>query len=75
MPYYLLFAVFLVITLLLRYYVIEPQTTTLLSLVGYGLAVYPALLLTYFYILFVSTRGMKYFVARKPGLYRWLNGN
>jgi O-antigen/teichoic acid export membrane protein len=75
MPYYLLFAVFLVITLLLRYYVIEPQTTTLLSLVGYGLAVYPALLLTYFYILFVSTRGMKYFVARKPGLYRRLNGN
>ena len=71
-PYYLSFAVFLALTLLLRHYVVEPQATTLLRLVGYGLLTYPALLLAYFYFLFIGTSGMQYFVARKPRLYRKL---
>ena len=72
MPYYLIFAVFLCITLLVRYYVVEPKSTTLLRMVGYGFLTYPILLLLFFLTLFFITRGMKYFVARKPAIYNLL---
>ena len=72
LPYYLIFAVFLCVTLLLRYYVIEPQVTNLLQLTGYGVLTYPLLLLIYFLTLFYITSGMKYFIARKPALYQKL---
>ena len=68
-PYYLIFTVFTAITLLLRYYLIEPQVTSMPLLLGYGILTYPALLLVYFLTLFALTRGMKYFVARKPVLH------
>ena len=71
-PYYLIFLVFICITLLLRYYVIEPQVTNLLQLTAYGLLTYPLLLLLYFLSLFFITRGMRYFIARKPKLYKVL---
>ena len=70
--YYLLFAVFVGITILLRQYLIEPQVTSLPLLIGYGILTYPLLLLLYFLILFYATRGMKYFVARKPKVYSLL---
>lgn len=73
MPYYLIFTVFTAITLLLRYYLIEPQVTSMPLLLGYGILTYPALLLVYFLTLFALTRGMKYFVARKPALYNKLH--
>lgn len=72
MPYYLIFAVFLCITMLVRYYVVEPKSTTLLRMVGYGFLTYPILLLLFFLTLFFITRGMKYFVARKPAIYNLL---
>jgi hypothetical protein len=72
MPYYLLFAVFTGVTFMLRQYLIEPKVTSLPLLIGYGLLTYPLLLLLYFLILFYTTRGMKYFVARKPALYNKL---
>lgn len=72
MPYYLIFTVFTALTLLLRYYLIEPQVTSMPLLLGYGILTYPALLLVYFLTLFALTRGMKYFVARKPALYNKL---
>jgi O-antigen/teichoic acid export membrane protein len=71
-PYYLLFAVFTGITILLRQYLIEPKVTSLPLLLGYGLFTYPLLLLLYFLVLFYATRGMKYFVARKPQIYTLL---
>ena len=71
-PYYIIFALFLCVTLLLRYFVIEPQAMSLLSLIGVGGATYPLLLLSYFLVLCYATRGMKYFVARKPAIYRLL---
>ena len=71
-PYYIIFACFVVITLLLRYYIIEPQVTTLLHLAVYAIVIYPLLLLFYFLALLVITRGMKYFVARKPTIYNKL---
>ena len=71
-PYYLIFSLFIVITLLIRYQLIEPEATTLLRLTGYGLATYIPLLLLYFMTLFLLTKGMKYFVARKPAFYHKL---
>ena len=71
-PYYMIFAFFVVITLLIRYYIIEPQVITLLHLAGYAIVIYPLLLLIYFLALLVITRGMKYFVARKPTIYNKL---
>jgi O-antigen/teichoic acid export membrane protein len=70
--YYLLFTVFVGITFLLRQYIIEPKVTSLASLIGYGFLTYPLLLLLYFVALFYSTHGMKYFVARKPSVYKLL---
>ncbi len=69
LPYYAIFSLFLAVTLFVRYAVVEPQATTLLRLVGYGLLTYPLLLLAYFLVLFTATRGMKYFIARKPAVY------
>lgn len=70
--YYVIFAFFLGICLLLRYYIIEPKVTSLPLLLGYGILTYPVLLLLYFYTLFMATRGMKYFIARRPSIYNKL---
>jgi O-antigen/teichoic acid export membrane protein len=74
-PYYMIFLLFVAITLLLRYYLIEPSVSTPPLLIGYGLLTYPCLLFLYFLTLFTITRGMKYFVARKPALYHKLTFN
>ena len=73
--YYLNFTILLSITLLLRFYIFESKATDLISLLCYGLITFPILLLLYFLLLFATTRGMKYFVARQPHLYRILNPN
>lgn len=72
-PYYFIFALFLVICLLVRYYIIEPRVSSIPLLFLYGLFTYPILIILFFYVLFVSTRGMKYFVARKPQIYNKIN--
>lgn len=72
LPYYLIFALFLGITILLRYCIIEPEVKTLSLLLGYCGLIYPTLLLLYFYTLFITTRGMKYFIARKPSIFNKL---
>lgn len=71
-PYYAIFAFFSVITILISYYIVEPHATTMFRLLGYILLVYPLLLFFFFLSLFYITRGMKYFVARKPALYHKL---
>ncbi|MBQ9231282.1 MAG: sugar transporter [Prevotella sp.] len=72
LPYYTIFAVFIAITLLLRYTVMEPKATSMLSMIGYGLLIYIPLLLIYFLTYFYTTKGMRYFIARKPALYNKL---
>lgn len=71
--YYLIFALFLAFSVMLKLQVIDPHVTTWLQLLCYGLAIVPAFLLVYFLVLFSCTRGMKYFVARKPRLYTYLS--
>ena len=72
LPYYTIFIVFTAIGLVLKYLIIDPQATTLFCLICYGSLTYPILILLYFLALFITTRGMKYFVARKPALYHAL---
>ena len=72
-PYYIVFAVFSCIVLVMREFVIEPNVGNVWELVGYGVITYPIVMLLYFYVLFVATKGMKYFVARKPRLYHCIN--
>lgn len=71
--YYAVFAVFLLVTLMLKLFVIDPNVRSWGSLIGYGFAIFPLLLALYFFALLVFTRGMKYFVARKPQLYQRLS--
>lgn len=73
--YYLIFAVFLVIGLFIRYYIIEPNCNSISLLLGYIVLTFPVLILFYFYVLFLATRGMKYFVARKPSIYNRIKIN
>ena len=72
-PYYILFSVFVVLTLWLKQTVIDPHSDTFLSLVIYGAAVSIPLFVAFFVLLFQFTQGMKYFVARKSAAYKILN--
>lgn len=71
-PYYIIFTVFAVLSLWLKWRVIDVYADTFLSLVLYGVVVYVPLLAAFFITLFQFTTGMKYFVARKPAIYNIL---
>ena len=68
-PYYTIFLLFTILALLLRHVVIEPEATTMPRLAGYAIITYTPLILLYFLTLSIATRGMKYFIARKPSIY------
>ena len=72
-PYYILFALFTAIAILLRYTVIDRYVNSLLNLILYGVIITVPLLTLYFLVLFQFTQGMKYFVARKPAVYKRLS--
>ena len=72
LPYYLIFAVFAALAILLRYFVVEPLSTNLFYLMGWALLIFPLLIVIYLLVMFVLTRGMKYFIARKPAIYKVL---
>lgn len=71
-PYYIIFFAFTAVSVLLRYLLIEPLATGMPQLVGCTLLTVPVLLTAYFLTLFYTTRGMKYFIARKPAVYKKL---
>lgn len=71
-PYYAIFGLYAAVAIILKHQFIEDQMTSWPQLIAYGLAIVPILLLLYFLTLFVCTRGMKYFVARKPAIYNRL---
>lgn len=68
-PYYILFSIFTILALWLKYTVIDYYADSLLMLGVYGIGIIISLLVTYFILLFQFTKGMKYFVARKPTIY------
>ena len=73
MPYYIIFALFTLLTIWLKNAVINQHSDSFLSLVFYGVAVSIPLFVIFFIIMFQFTRGTKYFVARKPFVYKILN--
>jgi len=70
--YYIIFALYTLVTLAIYYNIINPEATTLLRLLLYGAAIYPLLMVCFFLTLFYTTGGMKYFVARQPTIYHCL---
>ena len=71
--YYIIYALFAAVAILLKDGVIDPHASTFPTLIGYGVVTYTPLIVLYFLVLFATTPGMKYFVARKPALYNKLN--
>jgi hypothetical protein len=77
LPYYLVFAIFLALAVVLKLEVIDPRVHTWPQLIGYSVVLVPLLMTAYFLTLFLFTRGMRYFIARRPKLYArlsWLAG-
>lgn len=72
-PFYLLFAVFAALAVLAKQQVIDAHADSFLTLIAYGALTFVPLMAAYFLALFVCTRGMKYFVARKPAIYHVIN--
>ena len=72
-PYYIIFIIFTILTIWLKHTVIAPHSESFLSLAIYGSAVSIPLFTIFFILLFQFTPGMKYFVARKPSVYRIMN--
>jgi len=69
-PYYLIFAVFSGVAITTKIFITDPHISTFPELVYYGILTYFPLLSLYLIALLIFTRGMKYFVARKPAVYR-----
>jgi len=72
-PYYIIFVFFTLLTIWLKQAVIDLHSDSFLSLFIYGSIVSIPLLITFFILLFQFTSGMKFFVARKPAVYKILN--
>ena len=72
-PYYIIFALFTVLTIWLKHTIINQHSDSLLSLAFYGVIVSIPLFIAFFLLLFLFTPGMKFFIARKPALYNFLN--
>ena len=71
-PYYVAFFLFVAICILIRPLIIVPYVNSLTMLVVIGIGLLVPLILLYFLTLFFLTKGMKFFVARKPAVYRIL---
>lgn len=70
--YYTLFVLFTVLTIWLKHIIIDNNADSFLSLAICGVVLYIPLIAVYFILLFQFTTGMKYFVARKPRIYNFL---
>lgn len=71
-PYYIIFASFTVLSVWIKYAIINQYVDSVLSLVLYGAVISLPLLGLYFIFLFSFTTGMKFFIARKPAIYNIL---
>lgn len=72
-PYYTIFTLFSSIVIFLKYKLFDSMVDSLTTLFIYGLLTYIPLIVLYFIILFLTTKGMKYFIARKPAIYSMLS--
>ena len=72
-PYYIAFFFSAVIAVLIRRWIVIPHAHSLIHLIIIGALVFVPLIIFYFLSLFVLTKGMKCFVARKPAIYKIMN--
>ena len=72
-PYYIVFFFFTGIALATKNWIVDTYVHSFLYLMIYGIIVFFSLIILYFFALFYMTKGMKYFVARKPVLYKIMN--
>ena len=68
--YYGIFGLFTILAIILKTLFVDNNVSTWYSLIIYGLLLLLPILAFYFLSLFICTRGMKYFVARKPSIYK-----
>lgn len=73
LPLYLIFGIFTIIAIMAKQHIIDVYADSFLMLIAIGAIVFTPLMLAYFFTLFICTRGMKYFVARKPIIYKLLS--
>ncbi len=73
LPFYLTFFIFTFIALITKITIIDTHVNTFITLIGYVIITYTPILFLYCISLFIATNGMKYFIARKPVLYRIAN--
>ena len=71
-PLYLIFGLFTVLAILGKQHIIDNYSDSFIMLIIFGAAIFIPLMAAFFITLFVCTQGMKYFVARKPGIYHIL---
>lgn len=71
--YYIIYTMFAVAALVLKNWVVDPHADNFLRLIAYGATTYIPLIILYFLMMLATTNGMKYFVARKPAIYKLLN--
>ena len=71
-PFYIILFIYTMLTIWLRNAIITPHSDSIVSLSLYGIAASIPLFTSFFLLLFLSTKGMKYFVARKPAIYHIL---
>ncbi len=67
--YYGVFIVCATLAVVTKRMIIDVYVDSIPSLILYGLATGIPMMIVYFLLMFVTTRGMKYFVARKPAVY------
>ena len=72
LPYYSIFFFYCVIAFLLKKYWVDSNVHSLLSLFVNIVVIYIPLLILYLLSQFMLTKGMKYFIARKPFIYERL---
>lgn len=73
LPYYLIFIVFLIILIPIKYYLFNVHVHNFISLAIFTGAILIPFILLYFLTLYKFTKGMKYFISRIPLLSNILN--
>jgi O-antigen/teichoic acid export membrane protein len=71
--YYIIFILCTLLSIWLKQTIIDSHSASFLSLAVYGAAVSIPIFAIFFILLFIFTPGMKYFVARKPAIYKILS--
>ena len=71
-PYYLIFTFIAAFAIWLKYQIINQHVDSFVSLITYGALLTIPIIIVYFLLLFQFSNGMKYFVARKPAIYKIL---